>query len=95
MVYIRIVYYQETIMTFLVGLHLYLWVLAVVLLDIQIQLTTDGMCINHCGHTFITLTQHQQNGIVHIIVNQENGFLGAAYQVGSKLVGIKDLIRSA
>lgn len=43
MVYIPIVYYQETIMTFLVGLHLYMWVLAVVFLDIQIQLTTDGM----------------------------------------------------
>ena len=43
MVYIPIVYYQETIMTFLVGLHLYMWVLAVVFLYIKIQLTTDGM----------------------------------------------------
>ena len=91
MIHIRIVYYQETIVTLFVGLHLYRRVLAVVFLDIQIQLTTDGMRINRCDYTFITLTQHQQNGIVHIIVNQEDGFLGGAYQVSSKLVGIKEM----
>ena len=91
MIYIRFIYYQETIVALLVGLHLYRRVLAVVLLNIQFQLMADGMCINHCNHTFITLAQHQQYGIVHIIIYQKYGFLGGAYQVSSKLVGIKEM----
>ena len=45
MIYIRIVYYQETIVALLIGFHLYSWVLAIVLLNIQIielNLSGDG-----------------------------------------------------
>ena len=88
MIYIRFIDYQETIVALLVGLHLYRRVLAV---NIQFQLMADGMCINRCNHTFITLAQHQQYGIVHIIIYQKYGFLDGAYQVSSKLVGIKEM----
>ena len=45
MIYIRIVYYQETIVALLIGFHLYSWILAIVLLNIQIielNLSGDG-----------------------------------------------------
>ena len=45
MIYIRIVHYQETIVALLIGFHLYSWVLAIVLLYIQIielNLSGDG-----------------------------------------------------
>ena len=58
MIYIRIVYYQETIVALLIGFHLYSWVLAIVLLYIQIQLIADGMCVDSCRHSYTTFTQH-------------------------------------
>ena len=91
MIYIRIVYYQETIVALLIGFHLYSWVLAIVLLNIQFQLMADSMCIDGCCHSSITFTQHQQYRIIHIIVNKKNGFLRCAYQVSSKLISIKNL----
>ena len=46
MIHILIVYYQETIVASLAGLHLYLRVLAIVLPDIQFQLIADGMGVD-------------------------------------------------
>lgn len=88
---VRSVDNQEAVVAFLVSVDAYRGILAVVLLYVQLQLAADGLRIDVGFHVGIPLAEHQQHGLVYVVVYQQQGYLGGAYQVGGKLVGIEQL----
>lgn len=69
-------------MTLLVGMDVYRRILAVMLLQVQLQLVADGLRIDVGFHAGIPLAEHQQYRLIHVVVYQQQGFPGGAYQVG-------------
>lgn len=88
-IYVRSVYNQEAVVTFLVGMGVYRRALAVVLLQIQLQLVADGLRVNVSFHTSLPFAEHQQHRFIHVVVYQQQGFPGGAYQVDGELIGVE------
>ena len=61
------------------------------LLQVQLQLATDGLCVDIGFHPGIPFVQHQQHRFVHIIVYQQQGCLGGTDKVDRELIGIEQL----
>ena len=72
---------QEAVMAFLAGVHLYRRILAVVLLQVQLQLAADLLRVDVGLHADIALAEHQQHRLIYIVVNQDDGFFRRTYQV--------------
>ena len=69
---IRSVYNQEAVVTFLADMHLNQRVLAVVLLQVELQLAADRLRVDVGFHTGIAFAEHQQHRFVHIVVYQQD-----------------------
>ena len=91
MIDVRPVDNQEAVMALLVGMDAYRGILAVVLLQIQLQLVADSLRVYVGLHADIALAEHQQHRLVHIGVYQQQGYPCGADKVDGELVGIKQL----
>ena len=69
---LRPVYNQKTVVTFLAGMDAYLGILAVMLLKVKTELSADGLRINIGFYSSSTLAEHQQHGLVDIVVYQQD-----------------------
>ena len=95
MIDVRPVDNQEAVVALLVGVDAYRGILAVVFLQVQLQLVADGLRVDVGLHADIALAEHQQHRLVHVVVYQQQGYLCGADKVGGELVGIEQLrIRS-
>ena len=83
--------YQEAVMAFLVSMNAYRGILAVVFLQIQLQLVADGLRVDLGFHAGIPLAEHQQHRLVHVVVYQQQGLSCGADKVGGELVGVEQL----
>ena len=82
---------EETVVDFVELFHLDGLVLGVVLLKVERELLLDFLGVDG-GRDFLpSLVEHRQHGVVHIVVEQHDAFLGRADEVGSKGVGVEDL----
>ena len=62
-----------------------------VLLKVERELLLDFLGVDG-GRDFLpSLVEHRQHGVVHIVVEQHDAFLGRADEVGNKGVGVEDL----
>lgn len=66
-------------------------VLGVVLGDVKRQLLRNSLGVYLCYNVLFAFVEECQHGVVNIIVEQDNAFLGGAYEVGNERMGIEDL----
>ena len=88
---VRPVDYQEAVVALFADMHLNRCILAVVLLLIQLQLAADSLRVYVSLHADIALAEHQQYGLVDVVIYQQQGYPCRAYQVRGELVGVEDL----
>ena len=69
---LRPVYNQKTVVAFPAGMDVYLGILAVMLLKVKTELSADGLRINIGFYAGIPLAEHQQHGLVDIVVYQQD-----------------------
>lgn len=82
---------EETVVDFVELFHLDGLVLGVVLLKVERELLLDFLGVDG-GRDFLpSLVEYRQHGVVHIVVEQHDAFLGRADEVGNKGVGVEDL----
>jgi len=62
---------QEAVMALLVSMDVYRGILAVVFLQVQLQLVADGLRVDVGINAGIPLAEHQQHGFVDIVVYQQ------------------------
>ena len=82
---------EETVVDFVELFHLDGLVLGIVLLKIERELLLDLLGVDGGGDFLPSLVEHRQHGVVHIVVEQYDAFLGRADKVGNEGVGIEDL----
>lgn len=73
---------KETVMHFVERLHLDGLVLDVVLLKVERELLLDLLGVDGGGDFLPSLVEHRQHGVVNIIVEQHDAFLGRADEFG-------------
>ena len=66
-------------------------VLAVVTLNVQLQLLADVLGIDGSTDVGCSLVEQGEHGVVDIVVDEGNGFSGFAHEVGDETVGIEYL----
>ena len=64
---LRPVDYQEAVVTFLAGMNAYWWILAVMLLQVQLQPAAGSMHVDVGLHVRIPFAEYQQHGFVDIV----------------------------
>lgn len=89
---VRSVDNQEAVVALLASVHPYRGILATQLLQVQLQPGADCLRVDVGLHSGTPLAEHQQHRFVHVVVYQQQGLPGGAYQVGGELVGIEDLV---
>ena len=82
---------EETVVNLVELFHLDGLVLGVVLLKVERELLLDLLGVDGGGDFLPSLVEHRQHGVVHIVVEQYDAFLGRADKVGNEGVGIEDL----
>ena len=85
MVDIRPVDNQEAVVALLVGMYRYRGILAVMLLQVQLQPGADGLRVDVGRYAGVPLAEHQQHRFVHVVVYQQQGYLGRTDEVGGDL----------
>ena len=63
---------QETVVAFPAGIDVYRGILAVMLLQVKLQLAADSLSIDVGYYAGITLAEHQQHRLVDIVVYQQD-----------------------
>ena len=64
------VYNQEAVVAFLIDMDAYREILAVMLLQVQLQLMADGMRVDVGFYVGIPFAEHQQHRLVYIVIYQ-------------------------
>ena len=63
---------QKAVVAFPAGMDAYRGILAVMLLQVQLQLMADRLCVDVGFHTGIPFAEHQQHGLVDVVVYQQD-----------------------
>ena len=63
---------QEAVVALLADMHLNRGILAIVLLQVQLQLAADSLRVDVSLHADIAFAEHQQHGLVDVVVNQQD-----------------------
>ena len=66
-------------------------VLRIVALQVEGELLGDVACVNLCAHTVGAFVEQGQHRVVHVVVEQDDTFFGAAHEVADESVGVEDL----
>ena len=82
---------EETVVDFIVELHLDGLVLGVVLFEVKRKLLLDLLGIDGGRDFRLPLVKHSQHGVVHIVIEDNDALLGRADEVGNKSVGVENL----
>ena len=67
-------------------------VLGIMLREVERELLCDALGVDGGSYFRLALVEHGQNGIVDIVVEEDDALLGRADKVGDKGVGIEDLL---
>ena len=71
--------------------HLDRAVLRIVLGDIERELLRDSLGVDFCIDVLFAFVEERQHGVVNIVVEQNDTFLGGADEVGNKSMSVEDL----
>ena len=83
--------YEEAVVD-VAGLNKADWsILGVVLFEVQLELLWKAAGADFGGDSVGALGEHQQDGFIHIVVDQDKASACGADQVGGKDIGIEDL----
>ena len=80
---------EEAVVDLVELFHLNGLVLGVMLLKVERELLFDFLCVDGSSDFLLTLVEHCQHSVVHIVVEQYDAFLGRADKVGNEGVGIE------
>lgn len=83
---------QEMVMNLVEPPYLDKRILDVVAVNIKLELTADTLCVDSGRYPFRSFIKQGKYGIIHIVVNQHNGFFRFPYQIGHETVSIEHLL---
>ncbi len=66
-------------------------ILDVVTVNIQLELVADTLRVDNGRYTFLSFIKQRKYGVIHIVVNQHNGFFCFPYQIGHETISVKHL----
>ena len=49
------------------------------------------MCDEFCGHCGLAFGKHHQDGLIQVVVNEDNALFCCFNQISGKDIGVKDL----
>ena len=87
----RIVDNQESVVDVGSFFHIDLRILAIVAVQVQLELVGDASGDNLCRYIVFPFRERHKHGFINIVVNQNDTAFRRLYQIGSKDMGIKDL----
>ena len=82
---------EESVVGILEGVDLDGRVLRVVFVEVESDLLGNALGVDACGDTFFAFGQEREDGVVDIIINQNEAFFGRANEFGDEGVGIMHL----
>ena len=87
----RVVYAKVAVVNTVVLLHIDSLVLSIMFRKVERKLLLDLLGVDGGRNLGLALVEHSQNGIVHIVIEEDDALLGRADEVGNKSVGIENL----
>lgn len=87
----RVVYAKVAVVNAVVLLHIDGRVLGIVFRKVERELLRNTLGVDGGRNLGLALVEHSQNGIVHIVIEEDDALLGRADEVGNKSVGVENL----
>ena len=82
---------EEAVVRLAEGLDLYRSILGIVAVEVETELPADLLGVDGGGDTSGAFVEQREDGVVHVVVDEEYARLGTLDQVGNEGVGIVNL----